>query len=320
MNTFRPLLIAFLLCNISSTNEQADEAWMMEILSKYSQTSFSIISQYKQNGQTISFGNSSITSVGDHIHYCDFSSKEKLLESMSVNLHETVHGFDSQIPYMQAKQGKFTFENLNTEGFYIDDNTQFSYKFPANHFFQSRKLVAVIPEHLRTFRFETYILSPSLENSTQIYGIIGLMEEFNAYYHGSKMVYDLLPVYKEIHKNDFFHKWSSKFTANADAFYEFDFFIKEYLLLAKTNYPSIYNELAKDEQFRLIYKTIRNRFSQLISNYEKKYDELKLTTKSETKEGWTIITKKHTELIYPILAEHINSSKYQEINRVFLSN
>ncbi|MEN9301738.1 MAG: hypothetical protein RL264_167 [Bacteroidota bacterium] len=83
---------------------------------------------------------------------------------------------------------------------------------------------------------------------------------------------------------------------------------------------TIYNELAQDEQFKLIYKTIRNRFSQLISNYEKKYDEMILTTKSETKEGWTIITKKHTELIYPILAEHINSSKYQEINRVFLSN
>jgi hypothetical protein len=123
MNTFRSLLIAFLLCNISSTIEQADEAWMMEILSKYSQTSFSIISQYKQNGVSISFGNNSITSNGDHVHYCDFSSKENLLESMSVNLHETVHAFDSQIPFMHAKQGKFTFENLYSEGFYIDDNT-----------------------------------------------------------------------------------------------------------------------------------------------------------------------------------------------------
>jgi hypothetical protein len=144
------------------------------------------------------------------------------------------------------------------------------------------------------------------------------MEEFNAYYHGSKVQFDLLPVYKEAYGNNFLWSWSSNFTSNADAFYEFDFWIKEYLLYAKTNNPQLYESLKSDQTFKTIYKNIRSRFSNLIAQYERKYDEYTVTAQKSKEVIYS--SQKHSNLIYPILSEQIKSTKYAEIERCFLAN
>jgi hypothetical protein len=252
-----------------------------------------------------------------HLEYCDRSSITQFLSSISTTVHETTHGYDSQIPYMLAKQGSFIWNDGNSEGFYFDDLYKVAFKFPKNKLFPSAELIRTIPIELRTFRFPTYVTSSSRNQSTQSEGIIGLMEEFNAYYHGSKVIFDLLPVFKEEYGNNFLWSWSSQFTSNSESFYEFDFFIKEYLLYAKSNYPELYEELKNDDEFKLIYKNIRSRFSCLIDQYEKKYDEFTIFAK---KNGGVIYSSnKHSSLIYPILAEQIKSPRYSEINSIFLT-
>jgi hypothetical protein len=217
---------------------------------------------------------------------------------------------------MFAKQGIYKMDNSDNEGFIFDENYKTVYTYPKSKLFQSRKLSNVIPENLKTFRYDTYIESKSDNQSTQSSGVIGLMEEFNAYYHGSKVIFDLLPVYKEELGNNFLWAWSSDFTSNADAFYEFDFFIKEYLMYSKTNNLELYEELKKDENFKSIYKNIRSRFQNLITQYEKKYDEFTLTAQKNN--GIIYSSKKHSDLIFPILSEQIKSSKYKEIETIFL--
>ena len=109
---------------------------------------------------------------------------------------------------------------------------------------------------------------------------------------------------------------SSDFTSNADAFYEFDFFIKEYLLYAKTNYPELYNELTNDQNFKIIYKGIRSRFQNMITQYEKRYDEYTLVAQKSKEHIYS--SKKHSDLILPVLSGQIKSSKYTEIESDFL--
>lgn len=310
------MVVAIILSTFNSSFAQVSEQWVMSTLQQYAPTSYYIVHQYKLNGSSISFDNRSISSGMSHMEFCDMSSKRRFLSTISTTVHETTHALDSQIPFMFAKQGIYKMDNSDNEGFILDQNYKTAYTFPKSKLFQSRKLSTVIPQNLRTFRYDTYIESKSDNQSTQRSGVIGLMEEFNAYYQGSKVIFDLLPIYKDELGNNFLWAWSSDFTSNADAFYEFDFFIKEYLMYSKTNNLELYEELKKDENFKSIYKNIRSRFQNLITQYEKKYDEFTLTAQKNN--GIIYSSKKHSDLIFPILSEQIKSAKYKEIETLFL--
>ncbi|NBX38627.1 MAG: hypothetical protein EBR54_04325 [Flavobacteriia bacterium] len=283
----------------------------MNQLLSYSGTAYNIVNTFHNNGSSISFGGNSTSFGMRHLEYCELKDTASFLSSISTTVHETTHGLDSQIPYMFAKRGEKIDELNLTEGFYIDENIQYYLVYPKNPLFPSIQVVNEIPTNLRTLRFETYMVATPLQ-STQSSGIIGLMEEFNAYYHGSKVVFDFLPLFKEKYPTRVAYKWSNTFISNADAYYEFDFFIKEYLLFAQSKHPDLYNELKNDYKFKLIYQTIRRNFGNMISQYEKKYDELVKTDKS----GWS--TSKHSD-IYDTLNKQINSDRYLSIKSDFLS-
>jgi hypothetical protein len=290
---------------------QLTNDWVMTQLATYSKSSYEIISGYKINGSTISYNGYSRTISMHHLEYCNLKDLASFLSSISTTVHETAHGFDSQIPYMQAKQGA-TFKDLSeTEGFYLNESTRLVIEFPEQALFPSKLLFSQIPESLRTFRFNTYIMAnPS--QSTQCSGVIGLLDEFNAYYHGSKVLSDLYPLFVEAYGPNVAWQWPSQFVSNADAFYEFDFFIKEYLLFAKTQRPALYMELKNNPNFRIVYQTIRRQFEQLIYDYERKFDQL---TKENKSGGWS--TTKHQK-IYETLKDQIQSSRYQTVVDDFL--
>ena len=315
MNSKRLLVV--MLCVSIKIFSQVSEDWVMNSLRDHSSTSYEIVNQFNINSPNMSHGGRSINCGMTHLKYCDLSSKEKFLATIATNVHETLHSLDSQIPFMFANEGKIQFGKNDFEGFYINEHLQYTYEFPTNKLFQSRILAAAIPEKLRTFRYKTYIESSTNFQSTQSNGVIGLLDEFNAYYHGSKVVFDLLPLYQEVKGNNFLWLWSSDFSANADAFYEFDFFIKEYLLYARSNYPALYEELKNDQDFKLIYQTIRKRFEELISNYEKKFDSYNTIAKKSNE--WIYSSEKHSSLIYPVLSSHINSTRYAIIQQDFLT-
>jgi hypothetical protein len=294
---------------------QVSQEWVMETIQKYSPTTYYIVNQFKTNGNSISVGGRTVSSTMSHLKHNDLNSKESFLNTIGITVHETTHAFDSQIPYMIANKNNQPLLN-NHEGFFLDESTQIAYQFPINKLFASEDLSKVIPKNLRTFRYNTYIESDSYSQSTQSDGVIGLMEEFNAYYHGSKVIFDLLPIYKEVFGSNFLGKWSFAFTSQGDAFYEFDFFIKEYLLYAKSHNQALYIELKNDQNFKSIYQAIRTRYSNLISMYEKKYDEFTLVAQKQN--GILFSTEKHTNLIFPVLSEQIKSNRYSDIENDFL--
>jgi hypothetical protein len=299
-----------LVGGISLSFCQLTQEWAMNQLLSYSNTGYNIVNTFHKNGSTISFGGNSTSFGMHHLEYCELKDTASFLSSISTTVHETTHGLDSQIPYMFAKRGE-KIDKLNlTEGFYIDENIQYYLVYPKNPLFPSIDVVNEIPTNLRTFRFDTYMIAKPIQ-STQSSGIIGLMEEFNAYYHGSKVVFDIFHLFKEKYPTRVACEWPSTFISNADAFYEFDFFIKEYLLYAKSHHPELYNELKNDYMFKLIYQTIRRNFGNMISQYEKKYDELVKTNKS----GWS--TSKHSE-IYNTLLPTLQSNRFQVIETDFL--
>jgi hypothetical protein len=311
-------LIAVICCVPLCFTAQVTEQFILDNLKKYSPSTYFVIATYEQNGPSISFGGRTVTVGMRHLEFCDLSSKERFLTTISTTVHETVHALDSQLPIMQAKTTGKDPRMTQDEGFYIDETTRLVYSFPKNNLFSARVLASSIPTSLRTFRFNTYIETKHLNQSTQVEGVVGLMEEFNAYYHGAKVIFDFLPLFKDTYGDNFLWHWSSGFTSNADAFYEFDFFIKEYLLYAQINYPELYGELKNDVAFKAIYKLIRTKFNAMIIEYERKYDAFTLTAKQSN--GLNISTEKHSKSIFPILAVQLKSNRYDEINKVFLGN
>jgi len=313
-----PRRLIFLCCFLAFYMQaQVSEQYILDNLKKYSPSTYYLISTYKNSGPSISYGGRTVTVGMKHLEFCDLSTKERFLSTISTTVHETVHAFDSHLPLIQAKQLGEDPRMSDDEGFFIDESTKLVYKFPKNKLFSARFLSETIPVNLRTFRYNSYIETKHFNQSTQVDGIVGLMEEFNAYYHGAKVTFDFLPIYRETFGDNFLWHWSSGFTSNADAFYEFDFFIKEYLLYAKQHYPALYVELKNDANFKTIYRTIRTKFSQLMSAYEKKYDEFTLTAKKGT--GIIYSSEKHSSLIFPILSDQIKSARYEEIHKNFLS-
>ncbi|HEX3009173.1 MAG TPA: hypothetical protein VHO90_16335 [Bacteroidales bacterium] len=136
---------------------------------------------------------------------------------------------------------------------------------------------------MKTFRFSTYING---NTSTQDEGVIGLLNEFHAYYLGARFTYDMLEPYKEAEglvKG--LHYWVSHSQSIMSAYYEFDYFIKEYLLYMEAHYASDYNALKSNTAFKEVYLSIRRNFKTLVHNYETVLDsQMKILNESKKAE------------------------------------
>ena len=260
------LLILFIYSTAVAQESNLD--WILSHMMKKSPESYKIFKLYNDLPQELSYtiGNSTTTTTKhiDEYFFLDLSSKISTLRSMSTNIHEVFHGL-SHVYFFEKMKTNYVphdFQDITTY-FYITDEIDYVSVFKGE-VFPSSELDKVIPKSLITFRYDTYITGSS---STQGEGIIGLLNEFNAYYHDSKFTFDMLPIYKTIFPDDYLMEWVMDLQSVMTAFYEFDFWIKEYILHAKLNFQSLYFEIMKKDSAFKIYKDIHNNYNYLISKY-----------------------------------------------------
>ncbi len=180
--------------------------------------------------------------------------------------------------------------------------------------FPSRELADRIPKSLRTFRFGTYITG---NTSTQSEGVFGLLDELHAYYLGSKNQFDMLEAYKLATGNYArgVVEWVRDGYSSMAALFEFDYFIMEYLLHMRENYPSYYAQLRDYAGFSNVYAAVRLIYVQLVSDYfEKIAVEIDRINKSgthrvEIREGLLWVTELGSGR--SIGAEMISEDKYK---------
>ena len=260
------LLILFIYSTAVAQESNLD--WILSHMMKKSPESYKIFKLYNDLPQELSYtiGNSTTTTTKhiDEYFFLDLSSKISTLRSMSTNIHEVFHGL-SHLYFFEKMKTNYVphdFQDITTY-FYIADEIDYVSVFKGE-VFPSSELDKVIPKSLITFRYDTYITGSS---STQGEGIIGLLNEFNAYYHDSKFTFDMLPIYKTMFPDDYLMEWVMDLQSVMTAFYEFDFWIKEYILHAKLNFQSLYFEIMKKDSAFKIYKDIHKNYNNLISKY-----------------------------------------------------
>jgi len=304
-------ILPFFAITILAHAQENNIDWILLKMKNLSYESYEILKLYDDLPEDLSYTNNSgaeysTTKSTPTFFYIDKSTKISTLTSMSTNVHEICHGLTFIYFYreMGVNYLPHEFEDIKSY-FYLSKDKKITNIFIDN-VFPSKDLESRIPINLRTFRFNTYIQGNS---STQGDGIIGLLDEFNAYYHGAKYKFDMLPVYKSIYPKSYLNEWVMELQSEMTAFYEFDYWIKEYILLAKTQHTQLYSTIMKDGSAFYIYKNIYNNYKDLISKYTSKVNVLKNNTAHDySSEIW--------EEDYFRLSSQLSDKKYTFINEM----
>jgi hypothetical protein len=264
----------------------------------------------------------------DTFYYLEGRTRSELLSSMSTNVHEIAHAYCGQNIFRHARENSLKLDMHKAEEFfYYSPGKSFFISFPLKSLFPSKELKAVIPRNLRTFRFDTYIDGIT---STQSEGVIGLLNELHSYFLESKFCLEMLEPYKIAEGSDVsgFFEWVHNSQSKMSAFFEFDFFIKEYLLYMKREYPVQYKQLSNYRPFTEAYAAIRTSYKELTEKYLQKiriemaglnssgkaevslegYDLWIKEGNSDTSTGTPVFSEDY-EILIPVL----ESNRYKEI-------
>jgi hypothetical protein len=315
----------------------ANIEWIKESTKKYSPVSWYMLLQYDnlpESAEAPTTGNGVVSTAKatDTFHYLRGRSRIDLLVSMETNVHEIAHGYFDLNVYRYLRENNMKMNTDNAQGYiYISPSESFFVSFPLKAMFPSGELSVVIPANLRTYRFETYIEGST---STQSDGVIGLLNELHAYYLGSKYCFDMLEPYKTAAGSDAegLFEWVTHTQSTMSAFYEIDFFIREYLLYMKKNHTANYEMLRSYRPFTESYITLYKFYKDLIDKYQNRIkDEMKLLNSAgdagaRIEKGWlwvkagksnvssgTPIFSKEKDVLIPML----ESRRYRDIEDDF---
>jgi len=252
--------------------------WVKTVTQKYAPLSWELLMLYdglprNMEAETVDGMTMSSHKSMDSFAFMEGNSAVEMLGSMATNVHETAHGYfsDNIFRYAGEKRIQLDWENVN--GFlYLSGSENYFISFPKKMLFPSRELVGEIPRELRTFRFETYVAG---KTSTQGQGVIGLLDEFHAYYHGARCSFDLFEAYADAEGSEVngLLEWIRKTQSDMTAYYEFDFFIKEYLLRMQAVHPGEYEALRHCSSFVMAYRSLSTEYSGLVRSYEKRIND-----------------------------------------------
>ncbi len=320
--------------NNNENNEFYDgKEWVKDATKKYSPDSWDLLMQYeslpaKQEAEAVYDRIATTEKSVTTFYYLKGRSRIDLLSSMATNVHEIAHGYCDLNIFRYARENGIKLDmNKAEEFFYYSPARSFFISFPLKSLFPSRELISDIPKNLRSFRFDTYINGVT---STQGKGIIGLLNELHSYYLESKFCFDMLEPYKIAEGSDAsgFFEWVRHSQSKMTALFEFDFFIREYLLHMKRKYPAEYKALRNYRPFAEAYNAIRTSYEELINQYLQKINiemaRLNSSGKAEVilenNELWVREGNSDTSIGTPVFSTDrevlkpvLESNRYQEI-------
>jgi len=249
--------------------------WIKSVTKRFSPDTWYLLEQYDQLPEDISSNHvlggliSSSKSISTFF-FLRGNNKIEQLFSMQTNVHEIAHAFFSYTIFRHANENNIALNLDKIEGYiYLSPKYQYFISFFKEAFFPSNELISEIPEELRTFRFDTYIDG---NTSTQDFGVIGLLNEFSAYYIGSRFSYDMLEAYKIASENrvNALLYWVEHCQSSMSAYYEFEFYIREYLRYMKYEYPENYALLLQYKPFSEAYIATKSLYRELLAKYQQR--------------------------------------------------
>lgn len=203
----------------------------------------------------------------DFTSMIDGDDEQACLTSINTIVHEENHGLNAFMGrvVLKEKSGQFSDEFYDYDYFYLKDG-QFTLvrKIPT---FPSREMVPTFPEHLKTFRFDTYIDTENAIQSTQVDGFFGLLDEFNSYYQGTRAAYNLLGYYENKGTAANWHDFFIGVNATHYGCLEFRLYLLKYLQFARERHPDIYRNIIENKDLMHTFLAIDQNVSEFFQSY-----------------------------------------------------
>lgn len=181
--------------------------------------------------------------------------KNDFISGLGTTVHECLHGYDNDL-----SKGLQWDDNTYPIAYFIDKDIVIS--FQGKRLFKTDKLHnSFFPKEIKNmFRYGTYIYSngPADASSNQ-WGIYGLLEEFNAYYHDIKAQIEYYNCNYAGNKNELM------FGNEINAYYEFNTFMAYYLLYAKKYKKDDYEYIMSNIEMRKAYSLIEVNWQSLLT-------------------------------------------------------
>ena len=177
-----------------------------------------------------------------------------MVDMLSTAIHDVFHGFCNSEP--RGPQYHYL-----GDGFYVT--------VEETKVYASEEMALWIPEELQTSRFEEYVAPGCGNMASNILGIYGLLNEFNAYWtdmNHSVAMFDYFCAQEQTSDAWFYYIVGCENSRQAYA--EFRYYILTYLLYARENYPKIYRAMMENQALRYAFKTVESNFASAIETYE----------------------------------------------------
>lgn len=274
----RTLLIVLIFTCSSTTFSQNNllHNQAIEILKQQSPDEYQILYWYQTTPAIIEFpGKNNMTwktqKTGKIDQYLKCNHMSECLESMSTNVHELNHGISHYRAYKKLAESKSIKKN-HCYNFYIKPNMEFLFNEDIE-LFPSSSLAPYIDENSRTFRYSTYIEGNS---STQSNGILGLLDEYNCYFHSAKTHWELREAFIKYGRNpaNGYYRWLNTIYSYMTSHWEFQYFIYQYLKLLRSTDYQTYNQLINITNFVNIFSNVHHEFNELYETYERELGSL----------------------------------------------
>jgi hypothetical protein len=338
MNRLFPFLLIFLLNLLfqkPDANGQSSIEWTVEQLRSLSPREYEVLHRFNELPEHLSVkienGTMSSTKTGSMLEYMHGGDRFECLSDIGTNVHELNHLITTDYPYEYCRLHNRVFKEKNMYYFYIDTGNE-RIVFSNVDYFPSADLISEIPEASRTFRFNLYIDG---NTSTQSDGLLGLLDEYNSYYHSLNTVWDLKSAYLSA-TNDMvkgYIQWMSSLITDVEAYYEFRFFILEYLRYARLNKPEIYGQIKSEPDLISVFNRITESFRTIVTKYDREIStncksywqklgyevypsdngEFCFIGKNGSARGFSVLLE-DKEKLYPILQSKRYDEVIQELN------
>jgi hypothetical protein len=267
-------ILSFLISN-EKTIGQNNINWAVEQLKVLSPDEYQILHCYDQLPEKFSvktdMGTLSSYKSGSTLQFMHEGDKVSCLMNIETDVHEVNHMITSAYPYEYCRIHNRVLTEKNMYYFYIGKGND-TVLFSNVDFFPSQNIISEIPDTIRTFRFSTYIEG---DLSTQDDGLLGLLDEYNSYHHSMTTTWELRNAYLTGSKDKVkgYITWMGSLNTLVQAYYEFRFFILEYLRYAKLNAPDVYEQIKDETGLITVFNQITVSYRAILSNHENEIAE-----------------------------------------------
>jgi len=265
---------AILMLFTPSTHARSTRDTVLHLLKEYSPDGYHIVDGYEKTpDDEITRHMKWKKKKDDFMEFVRGDSEKEILRAINMVVHETSHSYSALLACQMCE--KITGTTGPRCGRYhayrVGDGTAILVQRTA--VFNTGEMAESIPPSLRTHRYKLYV-SPETDRAGYVIGskangVYGLLNEFDAYYHGNRAACDMYPYYRDrmgpgpAKWHDYFSGVNRSFSANV----EFKFFILKYLQYAQRKHPAVYEGIMKNREFARAFLAIEKNHQDLIRDY-----------------------------------------------------